>query len=141
MRKALYKAEVWVVLPVTLAVLLASMCLPVTCTAETMARNACPECASSAQHPSGLTMTMHVAMGDVPAGHQMPAPTNPAPCNHAQTSNIQASNAGAPVQIASLAAPAIPAPVPVAVVRPAVRVAEAVAAPTGLVLTASQLRI
>jgi hypothetical protein len=141
MRKALYKAEILVVLPLTLAVLLASMCLPATCTAETMARGACPECASSAQHPTGLTMTMHVAMAGMPAGHQMPAPSDSAPCNHSTTSNIQASNAGAPVQIASLAAPAIPAPVPVAVVRPAVRVAEAVSAPTGLVLTASQLRI
>jgi hypothetical protein len=121
------------VLPLMTAVLLASVCLPVTCSAATMAAGACPDCASTMSHPAtGPMMPVSMPMHD----------QKPATCTHYTTTSIQASYQDSHVRFTQIAA-ALPAPIAAALPSaPVVRaVAQDPSPPPSIVLTASHLRV
>jgi hypothetical protein len=110
-----------VVLPLTLAVLLVSLCIPMTCSAQLMAKECGP--------------------ATMPRRHQAPSPAGDPVCKHA-TANVQAVNPDQQVHVAQavaalpFVAPALPVSKPLTTV-----VDRSPAKPPGLVLTVSQLRI
>lgn len=135
MRKARNMSHALVVLPLTLAVLLVSLCVPLTCSAAQMTS----DCSNKA--PESPSMPMHAG---VPVQHT-PEPMhqhgNPAECKHSN-GNVQALNADQQVRTAEIIAiPAVVTPVIAAPSPLAYLVAERPAEPPGLVLTVSQLRI
>jgi hypothetical protein len=129
MAKSFHRMHVLAALPLTIAVVLVSLCLPTFCNAQVMARGECPDCANAA----------HSAAPAMP----MSSGTTPAPCNHLVSSSpvIQASTPDVAIHIAqSLSAPA-PAVLAAPPVRLAVLAQERPSEPPGVLLTASQLRV
>ncbi len=129
-----------VVLPLTLAVLLVSLCVPVACFAS--AEPARPADPAGCGHQTAplAAMPMHGAIpGSAPAPvHQH---GDPIACKHS-AGNVQAPNidqqvrAADLVAVAAVASPVVPAAAPLVTV-----VKERPSRPPGLVLTVSQLRI